>query len=100
MIRWMASLRVKGGNMVLALERAKEIADFVTKYEGINSVDVFLDAFGDTGTIRWSVEYEDLAALEKVQAQVMADSAYWEKIDQTRALFIEGSGQTIVIRAV
>jgi hypothetical protein len=96
----MASLRVKGGNMMLALQHAKEIAEFVTKYDGINSVDVFLDAFGETGTIRWFVEYEDLAALEKVQAQVMGDSAYWEKIGGARDLFIEGSGQTVVMRGV
>ncbi len=97
MIRWMASYRVRGGNMVRAMQYAKEIAEFVTKYDGISSVDVYLDAFGETGTIRWFVDYESLAALEQVQGQIMADKTYWETLDQNRDLFTEGSGQTVVM---
>ena len=100
MVRRMASFRVKGGKQPRAMLFAKEIAEFATEYEGVSSVEVYLDGFGNTGTIRWFVEYASLAALEKVQEQILSDKGYWEKFDQGADLLIEGSGQTVVMRKI
>ncbi len=100
MIRWMASYRVSGGNILSAMQYAKEIAEFCTKYDGISSVDVYLDAFGETGIIRWFVDYESLTAMDHVLEQIMADKAYWESLDQNSDLFIDGFAQTVVMRKI
>ena len=79
---------------------SKEIAEYVKKYEGLSSIAVFLDAFGDSGTVRWIVDYEDLATLEKVMNQLMADQEYWKKLEQAKNFFIEGSVHDIVMRGI
>jgi hypothetical protein len=100
MIRWMRSARMARGNAMKVLAWSKEIAEYVKKYEGLSSIDVFLDAFGDSGTVRWIVDYEDLATLEKVMNQLMGDQGYWKKIEEAQSFFIEGSVHDIVMRGI
>jgi hypothetical protein len=100
MVRWMRSVRVSAGNFPQALQWAKEMAEFVKKYEGLSSIEVYMDTFGEVGTLRWFVDYPDLATLEKVQDQVRADQEYWKRINQTKGLFIEGSPMDVVMSAV
>ncbi|MCJ7686558.1 MAG: hypothetical protein MUO68_19940 [Desulfobacteraceae bacterium] len=100
MIRWMRSARMARGDAMKAIAWSKEVAEYAKKYEGVSSVDVFLDAFGDSGTIRWIVDYEDLATLEKAQNQLMVDQDYWKKLGEAQNLFIEGSVHDIVMRGI
>lgn len=100
MIRWMRSARMARGNAMKVLAWSKEIAEYVKKHEGISSIDVFLDAFGDGGTVRWIVDYEDLATLDKTQNQIMADQEYWKKLEAAQNLFIEGSIHDVVMRRI
>ena len=55
MVRWMRSARIQGGKYLEAIAWAKEMAGYAEKAYGASKVHVFLDAFGDIGTIRWSV---------------------------------------------
>jgi len=82
------------------MQYAKEMAEFVKKYEGVPPVRVFFDSFGDFGTIRWIVDYDDLAALEKVRDQMIADEAFHQRLEQTPDLFIDGNIQDIVMREI
>lgn len=73
MIRWMRSAQIASGKSVHALQWAKEILEYTRKYEGVSKAEVFYDAFGDMGTLRWCADYPDLASLEKVQTQIVSD---------------------------
>jgi len=99
MIRWMRSARISG-DIMKAIAWSKEIAEYAKKYEGVSSVNVFLDAFGDNGTVRWIVDYEDLATLEKAQNQLIADQEYWKKLEKAQGLFIEGTIHDVAMRSI
>ncbi len=77
MIRWTRSARIVPGKMLQAMQWGKEIAEYVSnKYK--TQVSVYMDSFGEFGTIRWYCDYEDLAALERFGNQLNTDQEYWE----------------------
>ena len=98
MVRWMRSAQIAPGKYMEAMQFAKEISEFSQKYEGASSVGVFLDSFGEVGVIRWFVDYENLASLEKIQDQIMADPEWFKKVGEATELFIEGSSYDVVMR--
>ncbi len=100
MIRWIRTGQIAAGKTLPAIAWAKEIAEYVKKYEGSSTCDVFMDAFGEVGTIRWIIDYEDFASMEKVQNQVMSDPEFHQKAEKTRELFIEGKVHDVVMRSI
>ncbi len=66
------------------------------------AVSVFVDSFGDVGTIRWIADYADLASMEASMGSVMQDPGYWKMFDQamTAELFIDGKTHDLVMRQV
>jgi hypothetical protein len=83
------------GKFAEALQFATEMSEFSKKYEGI-----FLDGFGEVGTIRWFVDYENLASLEKIMDQIYADPDWFKKISEAKDLFIEGKTHDLVMRSL
>jgi hypothetical protein len=59
-----------------------------------------LDYFGEAGTIRWFVDYENLAAFEKIYDPILGDQEYWQKVNQGVDLIVEGSVFDTVMRAI
>ena len=100
MVRWMRKARVAPGKFMEAMGFATEIAAYVKKFEGLPPVHVFMDSFGDMTTIRWVVDYESLAAMEKVNTQMMSDQEYFQKIDSSSHVFIQGSVKDTVMRLI
>ena len=100
MVRWMRKARVAPGKFIEAMGFATEIAGYVKKFEGLPPVHVFIDDFGDMTTIRWVVDYESLAAMEKVNTQMMSDQEYFQKIDSSSHVFIPGSVKDTVMRLI
>lgn len=77
----------------------KEITEFSNKkYKTQTSV--YLDSFGEYGTIRWFCDFADLAALEKLGSQLMADKEYLQKVNQANDLLIHGSVFDTVMKAI
>ncbi len=100
MVRWTRSLRVSSAKYVpQAMQWAKEIAEFVSKKYKIQ-VDVYTDSFGEINTIRWFVDYADLATMEKVMSGIMTDQEYWQKVIQASDFIMQGSSHDIVMRAI
>jgi hypothetical protein len=60
----------------------------------------YRDYFGELGTIRWFCDYADLAALEKVGNQLLADQEYLQKVSKGVELIIPGSFFDTVMRAI
>ena len=90
----------KGGFME-AMAWSKEAAGYVEKLTG-HKVDVWLDSFGTVGVVRWTLEAADLGAIEKAQAVVMMDQAYWQMIQKAikAELFIEGTSVDYISRKI
>ena len=99
MVRWIRTGRIASGKFPQAMQFAREMVEFANKKYKIQ-MSVYMDIFGEYSTIRWFVDYADLAALEKVSNQVMADQEYWQKVKQVADLFIQGSMYDTVMRSI
>ncbi len=102
MVRWMRSARVKNGaKFIEAVTWAKQVAAFAEKKYNTPKVNVYMDVVGQIGTIRWIIDYDDLAEFEKVQAQVLGDPEYFAKLKQaeSKELFIEGQLEDVMMRS-
>jgi hypothetical protein len=99
MVRWTRSARIARGKGVQTMQWAKEITEWANKKYNLQ-MKVYLDYFGEYGTIRWFVDYENLAILEKTFDQLLGDQEYWQKVNQSNDLLVEGSGFDTVMRAI
>jgi uncharacterized alpha/beta hydrolase family protein len=100
MIRWTRSLRIASAkNFPQATQWAKEVAEFVSKKYKIQ-VSVYMDSFGEIGTIRWFCDYADLATMEKVMKQMDTDQEYWQKVIQASDFIMQRSVKDTVMRAI
>ena len=99
MVRWTRSAKVVLGKFPQAMQWAKEITEFANKkYK--TQMGVYLDIFGEAGTIRWVNDYADLGAFEKVRNQLLADQEYWKKLNQSAELFVQGSTFDTVMQSI
>ncbi len=91
MIRWTRSLRVASAKyMPQAMQWAKEIAEFVNKKYKMQ-VTVYMDSFGEIGTIRWFCDYADLATMENATKELVKDQEYWQKVLQGSDFIMQGT---------
>jgi len=98
-IRWTRSGQVAHPKYVQAMQWAKEITEFATKKYKIQW-SVYIETFGQVGTIRWFSDYADLAAFEKVRNQLLADQEYWQIVNRSTELFIQGSFFDTVMQSI
>ena len=88
MVRWIRTAKIKDGKFMEMIAWSKEIVAFLKKHPHMPEVHTFLDLFGATGTIRWMTDYPDMAALEKVQSQIMDNKVRvtGKKLDELQAV--------------
>ena len=82
-----------------AIQWAKEITEFVNKKYKIQA-SVYIETFGKVGTIHWFCDYADLAALDKVRNQQVTDQEYWQIVNRSAELFIQGSFFDTVMQSI
>jgi hypothetical protein len=99
MVRWMRTARIASGKYVEALQFARDIVEYTKKYEGVADIGVYLDSFGEVGTIRWMADYNDLASFEQVANQIYADPKWFQKMQAIEDLFLPGSVHDTVMRS-
>jgi hypothetical protein len=99
MVRWMRTARANATKVPQAIQWAKEIAEHVKSKHG-GELSVYMDTFGEYPTIRWIADVESLAVLEQRFGQIMTDQAYWQAIAKADDLFIQGSINDTVMRAI
>ncbi len=102
MVRWMRCANIKGGKFMEALAWGKEMAGYGEKAFGTGKIHLFVDSFGDVSTIRWTIDYPDLATAEKAMEKVLTDPEYWKRVNQAFAagLFVDGATRDYVMREV
>ena len=100
MFRFHRIARAKPNKFPDAVRWAKEVAEHInTKYAPI-SVQAYAELFGDVNTIHWYADYEDLATIERANAQLLADQGYWTLLNKAGDLFIEGSSHDTLIQSL
>ncbi len=102
MVRWIRTARISKGRFRQAVGWAKEVAGYVHSKHKAPPTSVFVDSFGDVGTIRWIADFDDLASMETTMGAVMQDADYWKLVDEAMVaeLFIDGKTHDLVMRQV
>jgi len=102
MFRWIRTAKVAKGRFPQAIGWAKEVAAFAQKTFNTPEIKVFMEAFGDTGNLRWEIEYPDLATFEKVQGELMTNGDYWAAIAKANddELFIDGTTKDYLLKEI
>ena len=75
-IRWMRTGQIKGSRVMEAVGWSKEVCGYLEKKYNV-TINTWLDTVGALGTIRWTVDYPDLATFDKTMTAVLADPEYW-----------------------
>ena len=100
-IRWMRSAVIANGKLGEALAWSKEVAAYVEKKHNVK-IDTWLDAFGTMGAIRWTIEFPDLATVDKVQMQILGDQEYFKYLEKAgkSGYLLEGQTTDVVLRKI
>ncbi len=88
------------GELLEASQWAKEVAGYLTKKYSPVSVQAYSEIFGDYSAVHWYADYEDLATLEKVNAQLLTDQGYLAMLNKSADLFVEGSVHDTLIQSL
>ena len=89
-VRWMRTARIRNGKFMEAIAWAKETSAYVEKKHNVGKVGIWLDALGEVGTIRWTIDYPDMASYDKAMTAVMMDADYWKMLNKSVELFHDG----------
>lgn len=100
MFRFHRISRAKIGKFRDAVLWAKDVAEYLNTNYAPVSVQAYAELFGEVNTIHWYADYEDLAALERMNAQLMADQGYQALLNKANDLFIEGGTQDTLIQSI
>jgi len=95
MVRWTRSGRIAPGKDQQAIQWAKELTDWANKKYG-GHLSVYMDCFGELGTLRWFADFENLAAVEKRLQELMADQEFIQRASQAPTLFQVGAFDTVM----
>ncbi len=91
MFRFHRTAQASRGKLQDAIKFAKEVTEYLNaKYTPL-SVQAYSEVFGDGGRIHWYADYQDLATIEKINAQLLTDQGYWAILTKWADAFIEGS---------
>lgn len=78
---------------------AKEIQEyFNNNFEG--DLKVFTERFGDLHKIYWIIDVADVAALDRLNAQMDADEEYQKLAAKHVEFFIEGSWRDLLLQTI
>jgi len=100
MIRFQRSGKVKNGKLLDGIQFAKEIAEYIHSQHPVVSVQVYMEQFGNFGTIHWHTDYKDLATLESVTTKLLADQKYLAIASKGIEFFIDGGFHDCLISSV
>lgn len=101
MIRFRRSAQAKNDKFFLdGVRIAKEVAEYINAKYAPVSVQVYTELFGNFNTIHWYIDYKDLATLESISKQLLADQEYLAIVSKGDELSIEGSIHDTLMRSL
>jgi hypothetical protein len=81
-------------------EGFKDVASQINAKHPSVSFQVFVERFGNYGTVCLQADYKDLASLESIKAQIQADQEYRSHVSKAAELLIEGSTHETLLSSV
>ena len=98
MIRFVRIAKVEAGKAQEALAWAKEVAEHYRSSFGI-PIQVFVEVFGENGTLCWMGDAEDIATLERNGLQWPEKPGFQELAQRGATLLVAGSMRDRLLRA-
>ncbi len=91
-VRWMRTGTINQGKFLEAIAWSRETVAQIEKKHGGLKIHTWVDAFGTVGTIRWTMDFPDLATFDKVQTPLLADGDYHRAVGKAAQaqLFADG----------
>ncbi|MGN6362556.1 MAG: hypothetical protein ACTHNK_19415 [Thermomicrobiales bacterium] len=99
MIRFMRSVQVEPGQERAATQWAIEIAQRVSRIAGTD-VRVFIEVFGQAGTLYWVSDHPDLTAVARVEEQLAQDQQTHAIAARGAEFIVGGTVQDRLLQAV
>jgi hypothetical protein len=100
MIKILRSSRIRGGKVAEATQHAKAVASYVNQRFAPTNVQVFVEIFGDAGTLYWITDVESVAAMEDLDNQLNAGPEFQRLLAEGFSFFVEGSFHDTLLRSV
>lgn len=98
MVRWMRTARISGSSKFgRAMEFAQKTKGLTARFPDAKKIEVYLNMMGESGTMRWFIDYADLATFEKVNNQVLKDAEYWKLVAEYEDTFVQSSVEDVVM---
>ena len=91
MYRFHRTVHVRLGHQREASQWAKEVAVYLSNKYQPHDFQAYSERFGDPSIIHWFVDYEDLATIEKVNAQLLIDQEYLALLAKGTGFLVEGT---------
>ncbi len=99
MIHYTRTIAIAPGKTIEAFAFAREITEFLQKkYD--RKMQLAVPVGGNPQRISWRDTYPGLAALEEFQARVMQDAEYLALLTRAGPLFVAGSANDEIWRAI
>ena len=99
MVRFQRTVKIQPGRHREANKWAKEIADFINNNESRTSYQVFREEFGIVSAIHWIADYENLAVLEQVMANLLSNEEYMALVNRSVDYIIPGTAKDTLLRS-
>jgi hypothetical protein len=97
----MRTARIAGADKFgRAIEFAEITKAMTAKYPEAKKIDVFMDLVGDSGNMRWIVDYPDLATFEKVSDAIRKDADYWKLMGAYSDVFIQDTLEDVLLKQI
>ena len=90
MLRFMRTARIARGKEPQAMQWAKGLTEWINKKYDAH-LSVYMDCFGEYGTLRWFKDYESLGDFETRMQRLLGDQEYLQWLAKGADLWIEGS---------
>lgn len=100
MILLVRSARPQAGRFQEACTWAKEVGEYVKNNSDFKNIDVFMEMFGDVGTLFWAGDIENLATLERSMDQLNTQEQYTALIRRGVDLLVPGTIHDRILRPV
>jgi hypothetical protein len=101
MIRFERSRQFKRHRKAEAVKFAKEAASLASEIDSSAQFQVFTGVFGSVERVFWVVDFEGLAALERVLLKIEADDRWKQFIENAPDdIFVEGTGRDAIMEPV
>jgi hypothetical protein len=98
--RFQRTAQIRSGKLAEAIQWTKKITEYLNKKFAPLTTQAYSEVLGDFGKVYWHSDFEDMATLEKVNTQLLADREYWALLNEAAEMFVEGGTHDTLIQSL